>query len=274
VTGLDLHLHSIYSDGSWWPEELFNYLAAEGFRIVSVTDHDTFTHLDELRLLGQARGIQVLGGVEATCRWRGKIAHVLCYASEFTGDGLAGRVEETLREMADNTAAVYAELERRGYRFPLRGEVLAAEGGEPRRPIDNARLLVAHGFAADMGIAVDMVRDAGYVIAAAPTAEVVDLAHRSGAVALLAHPGRGDGEIQRYDPSLLQDLLAEVPLDGLEVYYPSHSPEQTEMYRRLAAEYGLLVSAGSDSHGPNSRLPISYQVQLSAGLLERCGVPL
>ena len=274
MTWLDLHLHTIYSDGSWRPEELFAYLAAEDFRIVSITDHDTFTHLRELRLLGEAHGIEVLAGVEATSRWRGRIAHVLCYAAEFIGDGLASRLGDTLREMHENTAAVYAELERRGYRFPRRDEVLAAEGGQPLRPVDNARLLVGHGYASDIGAALDIVRDAGYVIAAAPTAEVVELAHQSGAVALLAHPGRGDGEIQRYEPPLLEELLADVPLDGIEVYYPSHSPEQTAAYRRLANDHGLLLSAGSDSHGPRSRLPIPYQMQQCFELLERCGVSL
>jgi predicted metal-dependent phosphoesterase TrpH len=274
MSGLDLHLHTIYSDGSWKPAELFAYLAAEDFGIVSVTDHDTYAHLAGLRLLGEAHGIQVLGGVEVTSRWRGKIAHILCYAADFIGDGLARRVEETIHDMEENTAAVYAELERRGYRFPRRDRVLAAEGGLPLRPIDNARLLVDHGYADDMSRALDMMRDAGYVIAAAPAGQVVELAHESGAVAILAHPGRGDGEIQRYEPSLLQELLADVPLDGLEIYYPTHSLEQTTAYARLASERGLLVSAGSDSHGHSSRLPIRYRLQQCSLLLERCGISL
>jgi 3',5'-nucleoside bisphosphate phosphatase len=271
---VDLHLHTIYSDGSWRPKELFAYLAAEGFGIVSVTDHDTLAHLNELRLLGETHRIRVLGGVEVTSRWRGKIAHVLCYATDFIGDGLAGLLEETVRDMGRNTAAVYTELERRGYRFPRRDEILAAEGGEPRRPIDNARLLVEHGHADTLGEALDIVRDAGYVVAAAPIQRVVELAHQSGAVAILAHPGRGDGEeIHRYDPAtILPELLDDVPLDGLEVHYPTHSPEQTAAYQQLATRRGLVVSTGSDSHGPNSRLPIHYQVRQCAELLARCGL--
>jgi predicted metal-dependent phosphoesterase TrpH len=272
VTWLDLHLHTIYSDGSWRPEELFAYLADVDIGIASVTDHDTFTHLGELRRLGERFGLQVLSGMEVTSRWKGRIAHILCYAAEFGGTGLAARVEATLREMSENTAAVYAELERQGYRFPQRNVVLAAQGGQLLRPIDNARLLMSHGYAGDTPAALDIARDAGYVIAAAPAAEVVELAHRSGAVALLAHPGRRDGEIDCYDSTLLEELLDDVALDGLEVYYPAHTPEQTAQYRRLAGERGLLVSAGSDSHGPGSRLPVPYQAQQCADLLERCGI--
>jgi predicted metal-dependent phosphoesterase TrpH len=274
VNWLDLHLHTIYSDGSWRPEELFAYLADVNIGIASITDHDTFTHLGELRRLGERCGIQVLSGVEVTSRWKGRIAHVLCYAAAFAGTGLAARVEATLHEMTENTASVYAELERRGYRFPRRNEVLSAQGGQPLRPIDNARLLMSHGYAGDTLAALDIIRDAGYVIAAAPAAEIVELAHESGAVALLAHPGRSGGEIECYDSSLLQQLLDDVPLDGLEVYYPAHTPEQTAEYRRLAGERGLLVSAGSDSHGPSSRLPVPYQAEQCSDLLAHCGISL
>jgi predicted metal-dependent phosphoesterase TrpH len=200
------------------------------------------------------------------------IAHVLCYARRFNGTALSDLVEETGRDLLENTQAVYAELERRGYRFPRRDEVLADQQGQVLRPIDNARLLVSHGYATDLETGLQMIAAAGYRIAAAPLRRAAELAHESGAVALLAHPGRGGGEISRYPPAMLEELLLDVPLDGIEVYYPSHSPEQTEAYLSLANRRGLLISAGSDSHGPGSRPPIQYPDRLCTSLLARCGV--
>lgn len=272
---IDLQLHTIYSDGHWVPAELMEYLAANGFRVAAVTDHDTLAHVEEIRALGAKRGVRVIAATELTTSWSGRPAHLLCYAERFVG-GAEGPLAEVARateqDQLANTRAVRAELMRRGYTFPREAEVLAGHGGNVARPIDNARLLVEHGYAADIQHALVRVREAGYVQVTVPLAEAVAAAHASGAVAILAHPGRGGGEIQRYDPDLIEAVLAEVPLDGIEVYYPLHTAEQVEAYEALARERGLLVSAGSDSHGPRQRLPIAYLARLCAALLARCGV--
>lgn len=269
---IDLHLHTLYSDGHWQPVALFDYLASVGFRAVAVADHDTLDHVEEMRALGVARGIHVIAGVEVTTSWRGLGAHLLCYACYFEGDGLVQLVRGTVQAQLDNTHAVYAELLRRGYTFPRQAEVLAERQGAVVRPIDNATLLYTHGYAASMDEALRMIADAGYRQITVSLDMAVAAAHAAGGVVLLAHPGRGGGEIQRYDPPLLRELLAQVPLDGIEAYYPAHAPAQTAAYLALARERGLLVSAGSDSHGSRQRLPVQYPARNCAALLARCGV--
>lgn len=269
---IDLHLHTTYSDGHWRASDLFDHLGEAKFSVVAVTDHDIVDHLDEMRALGAARGVHVISGVEVTTNWRGMIAHLLCYADRFSGDGLARLMDATRLGMYENTRAVLRELERRGYRFPRREEVLADQGGEVLRPIDNARLLLEHGDAADLAQALEMIRQAGYRIISAPLAAAVEAAHAAGALTILAHPGRGGGEIQQYDPPQVEMMLAEIPLDGIEAYYATHSPEQVEAYAALAVRHGVLTSSGSDSHGPRQRYPIPYPAAYAARLLAHCGV--
>ena len=269
---VDLHLHTVYSDGHWEPVELFDHLAGRGFRLVAVTDHDRVDRIAEMRALGEARGIAVLPGVEMTTNWRGKTLHLLCYGGDLAGGALARMAEATVAGMRENTREVYAELERRGYGFGRREEVLAGQGGRPLRPVDNARLLLAHGYAATMDEALALIADAGYRIISAPVADAVAAAHAAGAVTLVAHPGRQDGEIPSYTPGELAEMLGSVPFDGVEAYYPMHSAEQVAAYERFAGERGLLVSAGSDSHGPRQRLPMAYPAGTVAELLARCGV--
>jgi predicted metal-dependent phosphoesterase TrpH len=269
---VDLQIHSIYSDGQWWPDELFTHLAARGFRAVAITDHDTLEHVESLRALGARHGVHVVPGTELTTEWRGHPAHLLCYAGQLAGDALAAVAGDTARRQQENTLAVHDELVRRGFTFPRRETVLADQGGALLRPVDNARLLLAHGLAGDMGAALAMIRDAGYRQALAPLDRAIAVAHASGAVAILAHPGRGGGEIFRFAPPLIEDMLADVPLDGIEVYYPIHSNEQTAAYAALARRRNLLVGAGSDSHGPQQRLPVAYPARSVAALLARCGV--
>jgi predicted metal-dependent phosphoesterase TrpH len=281
---IDLQLHTVYSDGAWRPTELLDYLTAHDFRVVAVTDHDTLDHVEDLVALGAARGVLVLRAVEVTTSWRELRADLLCYASHtgyprqaadtarFTGEPLRTLVRATERMQHENTLAVQGELLRRGYTFPRQSEVLAAQGGQLRRPIDNAYLLLGHGYAATMSAAIEAIRAAGYRSIAAPLAEAVAAAHASGAVALIAHPGREGDEISRFDPPLLDEVLQGIPLDGLEMLYPTHTPEQVAAYAAFAEQRGLLRSAGSDSHGPATRLPIPYPAASCAQLLARCGV--
>ena len=115
-----------------------------------------------------------------------------------------------------------------------------------------------------------MIKAAGFAWATSDIAAVVDAAHRSGAVCLIAHPGRGNGWT-RYDSDLLDELRREVPIDGLEVYYPTHTSEQIAIYLDYAQKHHLLTSSGSDSHGLHNK-PIKYRAELSRGLLQRIGI--
>lgn len=272
---IDLHLHTRYSDGTWEPRSLFAALAAGGFRLVSVVDHDQLAHLPEVAALGGEHGITVVPGVEVTTEWRGIPAHVLCYApiaTGFSGSALAKLMAETDARMRANTREVYEAVTARGYRFPRQAELLAGQGGAPIRAGDVAALLLAHGAVASPAEAMSLVREAGYRQARAPIADAVAAAHAGGALCLIAHPGRGDGEAHRFAPEEIEALIADVSLDGLEVYYPSHTPEQVEAYAGLARRRGLLVGAGSDSHGPHQRMPIASPAARVAPLLERLGV--
>lgn len=272
---VDLHMHTRYSDGTWRPEALFDALAQGDFRLVSVVDHDQLAHLPAVMALGAERKIGVIPGTEVTTEWRGLAAHLLCYAplpTGFTNDALRIVVESTVAQMRANTRMIYEAMLARGYTFPRQRETLAAQGGLPIRAMDVGALLIEHGYADGPAEALRKVRAAGYQQACAPIAEAVAAAHVSGALCVLAHPGRGEGEIHRYELEEIEALAGEVPLDGIEVYYPTHTPEQVEAYAALARRLGLLESAGSDSHGPRQRMPVSYPAQRIAPLLERLGV--
>lgn len=278
---VDLHLHTVYSDGHWEPAALFDQLARGGFRLVAVTDHDRVDRLAGLVALGSEWGVGVVPGVEVTANWHGRVAHLLCYAGRgrtpdaptLPADGALARLTAaTVAAVRANTAAVRTELERRGYAFPRAEEVLRGERDPLARPATNARLLLAHGHTATMEEALGLIADAGYRIVSAPLAEAVAAAHADGALALLAHPGRQDAEIPCYPPDLLARVCDAVPLDGIEAYYPLHTPEQTAGYLAFAHARGLLISAGSDSHGPRQRLPIPYPAHDVSALLGRLGV--
>jgi predicted metal-dependent phosphoesterase TrpH len=266
-TPIDLQMHTTYSDGRWSAEQLFDYLAGEGFGLVAVTDHDRVDTVESILKLGARKQVPVLAAVEISAEFHGKMADVLCFGFDPQDQALRAIADDVRLRQKENAEQVYEELQRRGYRFPHPQDLRVAG--------DCGIELLKQGAVPDWPSALALVTDAGYLEMKADMKETVLTAHRSGGVALIAHPGRGLYEPQEftyYTPELLDQVRAEIPLDGIEVYYPTHTPEQVETYLAYAKQHDLLISAGSDSHGPPGRMPIKYRAELCQRLLERVGI--
>ncbi len=179
---------------------------------------------------------------------------------------------DLLRRQRENTREVFENLQRKGYTFPQEPEALAAilEQPGPEQPFALVDLLTRHGFGTGEPSAGRIILEAGCEIVTNDLAAVVEAAHQSGAVCLIAHPGHKDGFVT-YDVQMLDKLRQDIPIDGLEVHSPKHTPEQTAMYLDYARSHGLLISSGSDSHRPE-KPPIKYKAELSRSLLERVGI--
>lgn len=270
---VDLQLHTTYSDGAWAPAQLIDFLLNEQFALAAITDHDRPDSVSTVLKLGAERGLPLLAAVEMSTSWRGEATDVLCYG--FTPDkpgwnDLLSLGQSVVRRQNEITQEVYENLLRAGYEFPHEQEVLKEKVGEPLGSNDLGLLLLHHGYSTRPGSIGKIMTDAGFYFAQNDIAVAVDAAHRSGAVCLIAHPGRG-GEFTRFDAGLLDELRREVPIDGIEAYYPIHSAEQVALYLDYARRHDLLVSSGSDSHGPE-KTPIKYRAELSRQLLERLGI--
>jgi len=271
-SSIDLHMHTTYSDGRWPVQQLIDYLVNEGFDLVAITDHDRVDMVANTQALAAAKNLPVLAGVEMSTERNGQMSHMLCYGFDPNNNYLSTVTEKVVSLQLENTHAVRDELLHRGYTFPREAEVLAENDGKLRRPADNGRLLREHGYAADWQTALRMIREAGFHSIMANMAETVEAAHRSGAVCLIAHPGRREHNFTFYDPALLDQLRAEIPIDGIEVYHPYHSPEIIETYLAYVHKHNLLFSTGSDSHSMPGRMPIKHRAEISRQLLERVGI--
>jgi len=269
---IDLHMHTTYSDGRWPAEQLITYLVTEGFDLVAITDHDRVDTVAGIQQLAAQQNLPVLAGVEMSTEWHGKMGHVLCYGFDPNTNDIRSVAESVVRRQLENTHQVYDTLRSKGYEFPRQEEVLAANSGKLHRPADNIQLLRTHGYASDWQTGLRLIREAGFSSILADMAETVDAAHRSEAVCLIAHPGRREQGFTFYDPDLLDQVRAEIPLDGIEVYHPYHKPEMVETYLEYVQKHGLLLSTGSDSHSLPGRMPIKHRAEISRQLLERVGI--
>jgi predicted metal-dependent phosphoesterase TrpH len=269
---IDLHLHTDYSDGRWTLEALLDHLICEGFGLAAITDHDRADTAAAIQGLALDKGLPLLVAVEMSATWMGELTDLLCFGFDPERNLLNDLAQELLRRQQENTRKVFENLERQGY--ILSPDSLSTILAKPssRQPHALVSILKEHGYGLGEPSAGQIVMGAGWAFAANDPGAVVEAAHRSGAVCLLAHPGRGDGFVT-YDVQLLDQLRQEAPIDGLEVYYPLHTPAQAAMYREYAHRHGLLISAGSDSHGPH-KPPIKYRAECCRDLLEWLGIAI
>jgi hypothetical protein len=169
---------------------------------------------------------------------------------------------------------VYENLQRKGYELPQSPAALDDLLAQPsaQQPHALVAFLKRLGIGQGEPSAGRIAFEAGCAFAMNDVAAVVEAAHRSGAVCLIAHPGHSDGFVT-YDVQLLDQVRQEAPIDGLEVYHPKNTPAQTAMYLEYARQHRLLTSAGSDSHG-SEKSPIKYRAELCRALFERLEIQM
>jgi predicted metal-dependent phosphoesterase TrpH len=267
---IDLQLHTTYSDGRWTLEPLLDHLCREQFGLVAITDHDCADTVATIQQMALDKNLPVLVAVEMTTTWKGEMTDLLCYGFDPTQNNLNDLAQDLLRRQRENSREVYDNLQQQGYVFPPGALSTILAKPSSQQPHALVGLLKEHGYGLGEPSAGKLVMAAGCMFATNDPAAVVEATHQSGGVCLLAHPGREDG-FMTFDIQLLDQFRQGVPVDGLEVYYPLHTPAQTAMYQEYARRCRLLTSAGSDSHGPD-RPPIKYRAELSLGLLERVGI--
>lgn len=267
---VDLQLHTTYSDGKWTDEQLLDYLIANRFNLAAITDHDRVDTAHGLQKLAIEKQFPLLVAVEMSAMWKGNLTDLLCYGFNPNDNHLNALAQDVTYRQHENTQQVFNYLLSKGYALePQDLERMLAKPAAQQLP---ELLALATKVIQDEKAIGRTLLDGGFTYMTHDPATIVQAAHQSGAVCILAHPGRSDGFVC-YDPALLDELRDEAPIDGIEAYYPLHTPEQTAMYRDYAQSHQLLISAGSDSHHPD-KPPIKYRAELCRALLERLGIQI
>jgi hypothetical protein len=267
---IDLHMHTTFSDGRWTPEPLLDHLLREGFALAAITDHDRTDTAAGIQQLALEKRLPVLVGVEMSTTWKGEMVDLLCYGFDPTQNALGALTRDLFRRQQDNTRQAYEYVQQHG--LALSPNALADLLAKPSAEQPHALVasITEQGHDLNDPAVRNILRGAGITFALNDPAEVVDAAHRSGAVCILAHPGHEDGFVT-FDEPLLDEFRQIAPVDGLEAYHPRHTPQKTEMYRGYAQRHHLLLSAGSDSHKPE-KPPMKYEAALCRDLLNRVGI--
>lgn len=263
----DLHMHSVYSDGGYTPDEICRRARFAGVEALSITDHDTMNGLEEKRASAKKYGLIYVDGWEISAYDGGERIHVLGYGCK--------RGEAYERFMKARVEAAYARAEERVKKLNALGiavtmEEIVSLQADKTSPLHTMH--VARAAAAKLGITESeaYVRYLGRGKAAESTIgrpnpyQAIDCIRASGGRSFLAHPGRI--KIDEIEKEKLIVSLKEYGLDGIECYYSTHTPLQTETYLGYAQKYALEISGGSDMHWEDGKTrmigsPIFYATE-------------
>jgi predicted metal-dependent phosphoesterase TrpH len=276
MPSIDLHIHTTATPhhSSWAPETLVEAALRQGLVAIAATDHNTTAGVRALREAGQRRGLQVVSGVELDSGFGGKLWHTLVYGADPEAPELLALCDAVYMSNAADAQALMQALPRYGLRLdPL------ADLGRPPNVADVATSLARNNELPGREPADDdEAAGMRYLLTQVPqgynpldVADIIAVAHKLGGVAVLAHPGRSKGVYAI--PATAEDVaaLAAAGLDGIEVYYPTHTPAQRALYAELANAHSLLVTGGSDSHHPHQQLA-GVDAALCAQFLARLGI--
>ena len=278
---IDLHTHSTSSDGSLEPDALVRHAYGLGLAAIALTDHDTVSGVDASLEEGKRLGMEVIPGVEIsvslsswdlpsfTCphAQHGKHPaepaepemHLLGYFFSGSYEILLETLEELRQKREQRNPKIIAKLNELGFDITLEEVTEKAAGGIVGRP-HIARVLLDKGYISSISEGFDR-----YLAAGRPAyfkkdkltpEEGISEIIRAGGVPVLAHPiylgiwGRQLGKVL--------ERLKTAGLKGIEALYTENTKEQTEELLKLAEEFGLRVTGGSDFHG-------SFKPDIEAG---------
>jgi 3',5'-nucleoside bisphosphate phosphatase len=246
----DLHIHTTASDGEDTPQQVVDQAADLGLEGIAITDHDTLDGLAAAwaHIRSHRIPLEFIPGIELNTDYGVDEVHILGYFIDYSWGPLGQRLQGIRQARFRRAESMIAKLQATGINITLAQVQGLAQGDLIGRP-HVARALLQRGYVSTEGEAFKLFIGRGcpgYVPRYKFTpAEAISLVKEAHGVAVLAHPGSiGDAEII--------DQLIGMGIEGLEVYYPEHSPEQIGYFQAVAQAHHLLITGGSDYHGANS----------------------
>jgi len=276
---VDLHCHSTASDGRLTPAQLVERAKQLGLKALALTDHDTVAGLGLFQAAGQARNLETIPGVEVSTDYPTGTMHLLGLLIDSQNQAFRAFLKQLADGRQVRNPQIIERLSQLGLAITM--DEVEEEAGVTSAGIEGAGLseksigrphiaavLIRKGYVESKQAAFDKYLAKGrpaYVprFLVSPE-ECINQIHSASGLAVLAHPpyimAKDDAELER-----IVGELKHKGLDGIEVYFSTHTREQTALCERLAGEFDLLVTGGSDFHGDLGRGGTKVELGSGAG---------
>jgi len=251
VKRIDLHTHSLCSDGAQVPAEVVRTAAEAGLAAIALSDHDCIDGVQEAMDAGKALGVEVIPAVELSAQSDTEL-HILGYFIDIRNQKLQDMMAYALQVRDERQEEVCRKLNEQGFDITM-DELREEANGKVLCRAHFAKIMVRKGYAESVKDAFNRYLSVGcyaYSNRQALTGpEAVSLIREAGGIAVAAHLHL----IKMPDEELKEYLKSLIPygLDGIEGYYTDYTPDMEQRYRAMAEELGLVISGGTDYHGAN-----------------------
>lgn len=248
----DLHNHSVFSDGTDTPAQLLDRAEALGLSAIALTDHNTVAGLPEFLSEAEGRDLWAIPGTEFSTEWKGTELHILAlFLKPEDFSKVTEVLEDYTRRKDRSNAELVDNLNKAGYAVSYEKIKAATPNGQVNRAVIAAELM-AQGYVPSVQAAFKELLSVKHGYYTPPTrpapCEIIRFIKSLGTVAVLAHPFLN---LEEDELRTFLDEAVPAGLDAMEVYYSTYDEETTRKAVKIAEEYGILPSGGSDYHGEN-----------------------
>ena len=253
MTCYDLHSHSTVSDGSLSPEQLVARAIDQGVDVLALTDHDGTEGIIAAQAAAQGTKLSLVTGVEISVTWGSSTIHILGLKVDHKNASLQKGLEKIRDYRKERAVKIAERLEKSGISGAYEGASQYASPVMLGR-VHFAKFLVDKGHAKNINDVFKryLVRNKpGYVSGEwATLAQAVNWINGAGGQAVIAHPAR-----YKMTATKLRRLITEFKElggVGIEVVSGRQHPEEIKTLAKLANDFNLLASCGSDFHSPDN----------------------
>lgn len=252
---IDLHVHTLYSDGVYSPEKIVDTAIDVGLQAISLTDHDNVLSYqvaqDYIKEKNLADKLEVIRGVEINTLYKNYEVHILGYFMDCDNSDFQNLLKTQQQARVAQTKEIITLLAKKeGIRIKYDDiQKQVAPGGSIGRPHIAKAIANAGGTSNVIEAYAKYINDSSPVYVPRKTVspyDAVEVIYGAGGVPVIAHP---------YDIDIAEKLIKNLMtcgLRGIEAYHRKHSPACVEYFSSMAEELGLIVTGGSDFHAPNS----------------------
>jgi predicted metal-dependent phosphoesterase TrpH len=241
---IDLHMHTTCSDGAYTPKELVKLAKKAEMDIISITDHDNISAIEEAAVYGKKLGIEVIPGVEISTDVDDREVHLLGYFIDIHDKEFLKYLKFFREERFHRAKRIVNKLKNLGLEISIDDVTDLARNSAIGRPhiaiaMTNLGLVKNYYEAFDKYLGDHAPAYERKIHVSSQSA--LKLINDAGGLSFIAHPGN-------IKESIVMHLI-QAGIDGIEVIHPSHNDYQSKFYRGIVNQYCLLDSGGSDFHG-------------------------
>lgn len=248
---IDLHVHTTASDGTLTPAETVRDAVARGVALLAITDHDCTDGIAEALDAAKELEITLVPGCELSVGSDETEVHLLAYFMDIS-DAAFQEALAKLRGARDvRNERILARLRELGAPLDItRLRQIAGDGSVGRPHIAKALVEARHVSSEGAAFGRYLARGKPAYVGRERLgpAEASNLIRDTGGIPVLAHPAK-------IGPRPAIEGIIDQGIAGVEVFHSDHDAKDVELLMKIARERGLLITGGTDSHGPHSSRP-------------------